>query len=240
MEITSPRPPPQHRDHHNQSPTTTSSHCSSSNGSSHQIPTPPLTPNPNPNPNPNPITTTSHHHDTTTNPNYPTTFVQADTSSFKHVVQMLTGASQTDHPPPSRGGAASSATTIPLIKSTNQKRQGFKLYERRNSLKNGLMINTLVPGHNPGFNSPRKHEILSPGILDFPALVLSPATPLNEDSLGKGASVAPSPSMEEEKAIAEKKFYFHPSPRTAAENAEPQLLPLFPVTSPRVSGSSSS
>ncbi|KAI3457451.1 hypothetical protein Pfo_014114 [Paulownia fortunei] len=230
MEITSSRP----QDRENPSPTTSpnsngGSSSITSNGSSLQlIPTPPLTPTPKP---------ISRSHET--NP-YPTTFVQADTSTFKQVVQMLTGssetakqASKTDPSPPSsaaRGGSGS----IPPIKSTGLKKQGFKLYERRNSLKNGLMINTLLPGfsQNSGF-SPRKPEILSPSILDFPALVLSPMTPLNGDTLSK-PSAAPSPPMEEEKAIAEKKFYFHPSPRTSSRNAEPQLLPLFPVTSPRI------
>ncbi|KAL2247513.1 VQ motif-containing protein 4-like [Sesamum indicum] len=197
------------------------------------IPTPPLTPTV---PSPKPI---SRSHEPSP---YPTTFVQADTSTFKQVVQMLTGSSDTakqaSKTDPARGGGGSS---IPPIKSTGQKKQGFKLYERRNSLKNGLMINTLIPGfsHSSGF-SPRNPEILSPSILDFPSLVLSPVTPLNEDSFRKPSTApSPSPSTEEEKAIAEKKFYFHPSPRTTPRGAEPQLLPLFPTTSPRVSGSSS-
>ncbi|KAL3848627.1 hypothetical protein ACJIZ3_010509 [Penstemon smallii] len=155
-----------------------------------------------------------------TNP-YTTTFVEADTSTFKQVVQMLTAGD----------GGGSGGSSIPPIKgSSGQKKQGFKLFERRrNSLKNGLLISTLIPGFSQysGF-SPRKPDILSPSILDFPSLVLSPVTPLNEDTL------AP-PSLEEDKAIAEKKFYFHPSPRT---NAEPQLLPLFPLTSPSFSESS--
>ncbi|KAK4439180.1 VQ motif-containing protein 4 [Sesamum alatum] len=191
------------------------------------IATPPTTPNP-----------VSRSHET--NP-YPTTFVQADTSTFKQVVQMLTGSSETakqasKNDSAGRGGGGS----IPPIKSTGQKKQGFKLYERRNSLKNGLMINTLIPGfsQNSGF-SPRKPEILSPSILDFPALVLSPITPSTDEGSNKYSSMA-SPSMEEEKAIAEKKFYFHPSPRTTPRNAEPTLLPLFPLTSPRLSESSSS
>uniref|UniRef100_A0A2P2R4B1 Uncharacterized protein n=1 Tax=Rhizophora mucronata TaxID=61149 RepID=A0A2P2R4B1_RHIMU len=40
----------------------------------------------------------------------------------------------------------------------------------------------------------------------------------------------------EEKAIKEKGFYFHRSPATTPREAEPRLLPLFPVTSPRGSG----
>ncbi|KAL3638417.1 hypothetical protein CASFOL_017788 [Castilleja foliolosa] len=171
---------------------------------------------------------------------FPTTFVQANTSNFKQVVQMLTGSSDTAKlasPPPSAAAAGGGGVGIPPIKSISQKKQGFKLYERRNSMKNGLMINTLSPaGFSSGLSgfSPRKPEILSPSVLDFPSLVLSPLTLLNDDALS-GSTAAPSPKMEEEKAIAEKKFYLHPSPRT--KSGEPQLLPLFPVTSPRVFGS---
>ncbi|XP_047947197.1 VQ motif-containing protein 4 [Salvia hispanica] len=173
------------------------------------LPTPPHTPTPKP-----------RSHDAN-NP-YPTTFVQADTTTFKQVVQMLTGSPKPDpSPTPPRSGSGS-GIGIPPIKSTNQKKQGFKLYERRNSLKNGLIINTFSPNYsNSNSNSNSKSPgILSPSILDFPALMLSPVTPIIN---------------EEERAIADKKFYFHPSPRTAPE--PPQLLPLFPVTSPRASTS---
>ncbi|CAA0815984.1 VQ motif-containing protein 4 [Striga hermonthica] len=169
-------------------------------------------------PPPHPIPAASRSHESPSP--HPTTFVQATASNFNQVVQMLTGSSVT-------GGGGG----IPPIKSTNQKKQGFKLYERRNSLKSGLMINTMLPA---GFSG-RRTEILSPSMLDFPSLaLLSPPTPLNGDSLERSAA-APSPTLEEERAIAEKKFYFHPSPRT--KSGEPQLLPLFPVTSPRVLGS---
>ncbi|XP_062090453.1 VQ motif-containing protein 4-like [Humulus lupulus] len=175
---------------------------------------------------------------------YPTTFVQADTSNFKQVVQMLTGSTETIKQTPSRQPQEQRNFNIP------PKKQGFKLYERRNcnnnsnsNLKNSLMINTLLPNfaaNNSGF-SPRKPEILSPSLLDFPSLTLSPVTPLNDDAFNKSMSPSPllamnnTPSLEEERAIAEKGFYLHPSPRDPAE--PPQLLPLFPVTSPRVSGS---
>ncbi|CAI9784219.1 unnamed protein product [Fraxinus pennsylvanica] len=223
---------PQEREN-NHSPTTSpnSNGSSSNSNGSLQVPTPPLTPNP---------TNRSE-----TNP-YPTTFVQADTSTFKQVVQMLTGSSETaqkaskSDPPPPPSAAKGGGTRIPPIKSTGQKKQGFKLYERRNSLKNGLMINTLIPSlaQNSNF-SPREAEILSPSILDFHSLVLGPVTPLNADTLSKSSSSMGNAS-EEEKAIAEKKFYLHPSPTTSTpRDSQPQLLPLFPVTSPRVSGSSS-
>ena len=220
------------------SPTSNVSNCmSSSNSNGIQIPTPPLTPKTIPRSDTNP---------------YPTTFVQADTTNFKQVVQMLTGSSETTTrttassskqpqqqqdplpPPPSRN------FNIPPIKTAPKKQQGFKLYERRNSLKNSLMINTLMPNfaQNSGF-SPRKPEILSPSLLDFPSLVLSPVTPLNDDPFDK-SSPSLGNSSEEEKAIAEKGFYLHPSPMTTPRDSEPQLLPLFPVTSPRVSESSPS
>lgn len=233
MEITLSRPEERENPSATTSPTSNGSSTITSTGPSLQlIPTPPHTPTPKP---------VSRSHET--NP-YPTTFVQADTFTFKQVVQMLTGssetakhASKTDPPPPSSAAARGS---IPPIKSTGQKKQGFKLYERRNSLKSGLMINTLLPGfsQNSVF-SPRKPEILSPSILDFRSLVLSPVTPMNDDTLTKSSAALSPPLEEEEKAIAEKKFYFHPSPRTTSRNAEPLLLPLFPVTSPRVSESSS-
>ncbi|KAL9456048.1 hypothetical protein AB3S75_005300 [Citrus x aurantiifolia] len=185
---------------------------------------------------------------------YPTTFVQADTSSFKQVVQMLTGSSETAKQaskPTSQPDPNAKTHSIPPIKSIPKKQQqsGFKLYERRNSLKN-LKINPLNPNPfvNSGF-SPRKSEILSPSILDFPSLVLSPVTPLIPDPFarsGHGNHVnynhtslqAKGENLDkeaEEKAIKEKGFYLHPSPSTTPREVEPRLLPLFPVSSPRVS-----
>ncbi|CAJ1978554.1 unnamed protein product [Sphenostylis stenocarpa] len=176
---------------------------------------------------------------------YPTTFVQADTSTFKQVVQMLTGSSDTTKPQqdPPVPLPSFKNFNIPPMKTTPKKQQGFKLYERRNNnLKNTLMINTLVPNfaHSSGFSSPHKPEILSPSLLDFPSLTLSPVTPLNDDPFDKSSSPSlGSSSSEEEKAIAEKGFYLHPSPMSTPREFEPQLLPLFPLSSPRVSQSPS-
>ncbi|XP_073057543.1 VQ motif-containing protein 4-like [Primulina eburnea] len=170
---------------------------------------------------------------------YPTTFVQADTSSFKQVVQMLTGSAETtrmaSRPDPVR-------SSIPPIRTGPRK---DKLYERRSSLKN-LKISPLGPGlvnGRPGFLSgysvsPRNGnpEILSPSILDFPSLVLSPVTPLIPDPFNRGTGAnncGSSLNMEaEDKAIKEKGFYMHPSPANTPRDSEPRLLPLFPVTSP--------
>ncbi|XVF27627.1 hypothetical protein REPUB_Repub14bG0124700 [Reevesia pubescens] len=191
---------------------------------------------------------------------YPTTFVQADTSSFKQVVQMLTGSSETAKLASSTKPTASPQSDpnpnpnpkshIPPIKSIpkNKQNSGFRLYERRSSLKN-LKINPLNPvfnSNNSGF-SPRKPEILSPSILDFPSLALSPVTPLIPDPFDRSGpgnyancfnNNAKLDKEAEEKAIKEKGFYLHPSPASTPRDSEPRLLPLFPVTSPRVSGSS--
>ncbi|GFP96325.1 hypothetical protein PHJA_001776600 [Phtheirospermum japonicum] len=122
---------------------------------------------------------------------------------------------------------------IPPVKTGPRKdKSGSKLYERRNSLKN-FRINPLGPG---------TPEILSPSILDFPSLVLSPVTPLIPDPFNRdvaGNNCNDNLDKEaEEKAIKEKGFYLHPSPASTPRDAEPRLLPLFPVTSPRVAGSS--
>ncbi|XP_058101008.1 VQ motif-containing protein 4-like [Magnolia sinica] len=173
------------------------------------------------------------------NNSYPTTFIQADTSSFKQVVQMLTGSSETTKQ--ASKTVDPSKTSIPPIK-TGPKKPAFKLYERRSSLKN-FKISPLMPGFhvncNNGF-SPRKPEILSPSMLDFPSLVLSPVTPLIPDPFNRPMVMIDSSGVSaEEKAIAEKGFYLHPSPISTPRESEPQLLPLFPLTSPRASSNSS-
>ncbi|CAN4078920.1 unnamed protein product [Withania somnifera] len=214
----------------------------------HRHPTPPTTPTPLPQQLP--ISRSEPN-----NP-YPTTFVQADASSFKQVVQMLTGSSETAKV----GGAAATScraesvrNPIPPIKTgTKKEKSSSKLYERRNSMKN-FKISPLGPGvvnksiFSAGFSGSTRTatpEILSPSILDFPALALSPVTPLIHDPFNRsphsGASTENLDLEAEEKAIATKGFFLHPSPASTPRESEPRLLPLFPLTSPRVSGSSDS
>ncbi|KAM0869410.1 hypothetical protein ACQ4PT_040691 [Festuca glaucescens] len=210
----------------------TSSTSSSSTSPSHPYhrPQPHHNLPPSPRPVPRTIETTP----------FPTTFVQADTTSFKQVVQMLTGSEQ-----PSKNAAAtapaagnssagvggSQAATGPC----RPKKPSFKLYERRSSLKNLKMIAPLAMGAPA---SPRKAaatpEILSPSVLDFPSLKLSPVTPLTGDAFNP--SPASSSAEAERSAIADRGFFFHPSPRGAAAEP-PRLLPLFPVSSPRMAAS---
>ncbi|CAM0882733.1 unnamed protein product [Alopecurus aequalis] len=168
---------------------------------------------------------------------FPTTFVQADTTSFKQVVQMLTGSEQSSKNATVTPTAGNSSAGIGGSQTANgpcrPKKPSFKLYERRSSLKNLKMIAPLAMGAPP---SPRKAatpEILSPSVLDFPSLKLSPVTPLTGDPFNP--SPASSSSGDAERAaIADKGFFFHPSPRGAEP---PRLLPLFPVSSPRMAAS---
>ncbi|GAU42905.1 hypothetical protein TSUD_86430 [Trifolium subterraneum] len=247
--IKSPRnnfPSPRHS--HSSSSSSSNSNNNTNNGTTTTVLNP-LSPYP-----PKPITRSEPG-----NP-YPTTFVQADPSSFKHVVQMLTGSTETTTPKHVSSNNSNSNSNsnnnnvrnhIPPIKTIPKKQQsGFKLYERRNSLKN-LHLNPLLPifssnSTNPSGFSPRNTEILSPSILDFPALVLSPVTPLIPDPFNRTTTISGSPkpvlnTEAEEKAIREKGFFLHPSPSTTPRETEPpRLLPLFPTTSPKASGPSSS
>ncbi|XP_078431275.1 VQ motif-containing protein 19-like [Wolffia australiana] len=159
---------------------------------------------------------------------YPTTFVHADSSSFKQVVQMLTGSAET---------TSRHSQTAPTAK-TGPKKASFKLYERRHgsfkSLKSiGLSPRMLLQQQQ------QQPEMLSPSVLDFPALALSsPVTPLLPELFNRAPKPgSPAGSSAEERAIAEKGFYLHPSPRAIKPGAAeaPRLLPLFPVSSPRAS-----
>jgi len=218
-------------------PNSPSSSTSSSSPSSAASP-PPRQPQsqpvpPSPKPVPRIIDTTP----------FPTTFVQADTANFKLVVQRLTGsdtpssaqnkpAKNHHHHHNNHGGASGLAG--------GPKKPAFKLYERRIGKNNLKMIAPLAMAAAAAAGaSPRKAgpEVLSPSVLDFPSLALgSPVTPLVSDPFNRSPASA-SPGVEEaaeRAAIARKGFFLHPSPRGAEP---PRLLPLFPVTSPRMAPS---
>lgn len=177
---------------------------------------------------------------------FPTTFVQADTTSFKQVVQILTGTPETAAAAAAGGAQASPpAPQKPAPTPPGPKKPAFKpIYERRSSMKGLKMLCPLLPaaaafaaggsagGFSPRGFSPRGLEVLSPSMLDFPSLALgSPVTPLPPLPGSAEAAAA------EDRAIAEKGFYLHPSPRGNASSGgdlqpPPRLLPLFPVQSP--------
>ncbi|KAL0342128.1 UNVERIFIED_CONTAM: VQ motif-containing protein 19 [Sesamum calycinum] len=72
-------------------------------------------------------------------------------------------------------------------------------------------------------------------------VMVSPVSPL-EYLAARGSPRTPrSPMEEEERAIAEKGFYLHPSPLSTPRGSDPpELLPLFPLHSPRDNYDSSS
>ncbi|KAK4770000.1 hypothetical protein SAY87_030532 [Trapa incisa] len=171
------------------------------------------------------------------------TFVHADPSVFKQVVQMLTGFSPS-HNKKLEATTAGGNNSIPILhlKTAAPKKPGltpdqpaFRLHERRRSSIKKLSLNALAPSlaQQP---SPWKPEVLSLSHLNFPSLSLSPVTPLLIDPFSH-----PSPALDvkldEERAIREKGFFLHPSPRSSAiTSPQPRLLPLFPLTSSQPSG----
>ncbi|ESQ27080.1 hypothetical protein EUTSA_v10019207mg [Eutrema salsugineum] len=150
-----------------------------------------------------------------TDPN--TMFVQADPSNFRNIVQKLTGAA----PPELSASVVSAAQQkLPLT----PKKPAFKLHERRqsSSKKMELKLNNIT---NDSFSS-HFHR----GYLVSPVSHLDPFWARVSPHSAREGHHAP-PDKEEQKAIAEKGFYFLPSPRSGAEPA-PELLPLFPLRSP--------
>ncbi|XP_077216253.1 VQ motif-containing protein 31-like [Tasmannia lanceolata] len=165
----------------------------------------------------------------------PTTFVQADTHTFRDLVQKLTGATD-DTPekmPITMPARLSSSRSTPDV---GPRRSPFKLHERRQSMRKLEIKLGLTSLRNSTPFSPRSHLIISP--------IPSPVTPLGSDTLFSGGqfsvsgSESSSPAVsEEEKAIAEKGFYLHPSPLSTPRGTDPpELLPLFPLCSPKQSG----
>ncbi|CAN6722019.1 unnamed protein product [Malus baccata var. baccata] len=167
-----------------------------------------------------------HHHSQQSNSNLcsptspPTTFVQADTNNFRDLVQKLTGLSGDSEKLPITHPARHypKAPTSPGD-PTGPRRSPFKLQERRHTMRKLEIKLSLATLH---------------GSQPFP----SPVTPLGFESFSFPSSGSESPSSpaavaEEEKAIAEKGFYLHPSPLSTPRGAEPpELLPLFPLSSP--------
>uniref|UniRef100_A0A0V0HHU1 Putative ovule protein n=1 Tax=Solanum chacoense TaxID=4108 RepID=A0A0V0HHU1_SOLCH len=132
-----------------------------------------------------------------------TTFVQADLSCFREVVQRLTGTSEcTD------GNPKIAATTN--ISKAQKQTNISKLHHRRQSRRPDIEIT------NSQFQ---------------PIIIPSPSTRPNKRA---SPTIELVNKVEEEKAIKERRFYLHPSPRSKHGNAEePELLTLFPLISPR-------
>ncbi|XP_026660599.2 VQ motif-containing protein 31-like [Phoenix dactylifera] len=159
----------------------------------------------------------------------PITYVQADAHTFRDLVQRLTGAAAGDLP------VATAARTSPT--TVAPRRQPFKLQEGRGPSVRNLEIQLgLTSLRSPRSPPPHVHHHLihhhhhassssSPAAASSKSPIPSPVTPLGSDPLFSSAS-------EEERAIAEKGFYLHPSPRGSGRGSDPpELLPLFPLRS---------
>ncbi|KAK0598349.1 hypothetical protein LWI29_033914 [Acer saccharum] len=146
-----------------------------------------------------------------------TTFVQADPSTFRTIVQKLTGAPD-DPSSPKLPLTLSTRPAIAATAATNlgPKRPTFKLHERRQTAKKlEIKLNSSSSIFNNLYNKQRGSFLVSPvSTLEFIARV-SP----REEELHARAG------CEEEEV--------HPSPMSRTRRgAEPELLPLFPLTSP--------
>nr|AFK36416.1 unknown [Medicago truncatula] len=168
-----------------------------------------------------------------------TTFVHTNTGAFREVVQRLTG--------PSEGNATTEEQTAKVAPIT--KRTPPKLHGRRKCMKPKLEIVKpnlqyhKQPGASPSFKSRNSSFPSSPvsGSGSF-SFFPSPTTPstlffrltIMEDEKKQGSVINEINIEEEEKAIKERRFYLHPSPRFKASGFnEPELLNLFPLASPK-------
>ncbi|KAL5714680.1 hypothetical protein ACHQM5_016609 [Ranunculus cassubicifolius] len=142
-----------------------------------------------------------------------TTFVQADTKSFRELVQRLTGQSD--------GGRS-------------QRTAGMKRLHERRSRYTGSKLEIVKPAgpedvFPPPSKSCRSGYVTSP--LGTPSKSFSRLSILEDDQERK--MVQSLNTDEEERAINERRFYLYPSPRSGSRYGEPELLSLFPLSSPR-------
>ncbi|XP_021732085.1 VQ motif-containing protein 11-like [Chenopodium quinoa] len=174
-----------------------------------------------------------------------TTFVQADPSNFRAIVQQLTGSHMTASS--SQGGS---------VRRDGSDGAGFKLHERRqqqgairklemielNNNSNSNSNNSNAAHNYNNHHGPLNGHVRVRGGHDV--AMVSPVSTLDGLSLGirsprtnprSGSSMS---EEEERVVIAEKGFYLHPvSPLSGgSRDFEPRLLPLFPLHSPRDNG----
>lgn len=145
-----------------------------------------------------------------------TTFVQTDTNTFREIVQRLTG--------PSENNNAAAVPEATVIKPATQKKLSSKLHERRQRMRPKLEVVKPPLSFKPTgttTTSSSKSGIITTSS-SFSDLYLTE---------GDKADI-----HEEDKAIKERRFYLHLSPRSKPGYTEPELLALFPLTSPNSSG----
>ncbi|KAK2982565.1 hypothetical protein RJ640_028732 [Escallonia rubra] len=181
-----------------------------------------------------------------------TTYVHADSSCFRDVVHRLTaGPPDNKDATPARENNAATIMAKDDNAGTcgnNKKTRSFRksnLHERRPTLhitkpenqffqSSSSFSSAVQPTHASVPNHPQWYGSFSPSM---PRNSYSGTTnlrsPLSKASPRKRESPKPDLRVaEEEKAIKERRYYFHPSPRFKLGYTEPELLTLFPLTSP--------
>ncbi|KAJ4751730.1 VQ motif-containing protein [Rhynchospora pubera] len=177
-----------------------------------------------------------------------TTFVQTDQSTFKELVQRLTGPTSTS----TRPGTSISTIELQHHQQQQQQQQSHHLFHHQYHSTPPSPTGKPPAGiikRRPAFKAQGyrpKLTILKPGPVN-PVLfagpgVISPSSEVASLSI-RDNDRSPSPSVElneeaEEKAIKERRFYLHPSPRSRESMTEPELLTLFPLSSPGSSNQS--
>ncbi|KAJ3671588.1 hypothetical protein LUZ60_007667 [Juncus effusus] len=164
-----------------------------------------------------------------------TTFVQTDQSTFKELVQRLTGPNST-----------CTSTSTGVADHQQYQHQQYPHQQSHPPSPTGKL--TGIMKRRPAFKAQShkpKLTIVKPGPVN-PSIFIGPNI-VSPSSKVAGLSIRDkerSPSVEineveEEKAIKERRFYLHPSPRDRGTKVvEPELLPLFPLSSPGTSGPS--
>ncbi|XP_065851247.1 VQ motif-containing protein 31 [Euphorbia lathyris] len=162
------------------------------------------------------------------------TFVQTDTNAFKEIVQRLTGPSEND---PTQLAATSAAAAISKV-GAGSKRSTSKLHERRHNLTRPKLEIVKPPiNFKSNLTSPTSHSrssSLHPSPVGTPSTGFSKLSLQEQENRGSELLTLPDlNSEEEEKAIKERRFYLHPSPRSRQGSTHdlPELLTLFPLTS---------
>ncbi|KAE8694965.1 VQ motif-containing protein 31 [Hibiscus syriacus] len=151
-----------------------------------------------------------------------TAFVQTDSNTFQEIVQRLTGRLESD--------PAQAAATM----GSGLKRPIPKLHERRQNtmrpkleiVKPPLSFKPCTSPRRSGSSSVRTSPVGTPSSI-FSKLTLQ----LVDEELEELVKCELN-TEEEERAIKERRFYLLPSPRSRAAKMDPQLLVLFPLTSP--------
>ncbi|XP_015573933.1 VQ motif-containing protein 31 [Ricinus communis] len=148
-----------------------------------------------------------------------TTFVQTDTNAFREVVQRLTGPSENDA---AQGAAAA--------KVAGMRKSASKLHERRQYTRPKLVIVKPPVNFKPLTSPTTSRNPFLPSPVSTPSTIFLNLSIEEQENKGETGTCDLN-SEEEEKAIKERRFYLHPSPRSKPGYTKSELLTLFPLTS---------